>query len=254
MTTSFTQVNKHESKSNKFQVITPSEVQEVLRSHGFERVHLKESRAKHADKQSFQTTIARYRSQDDLGIAGLNLDIIFKMPHLYGKVQAVLGLFRGTCSNQLNVGTSFEDYRIAHKGDALQQIDRAILNMLSSRQELVKEVENMKSTVIDADTARKLAGQAVYIRADQLKSDDIKEVSLSEILKTRRNDDEQLDLFTTFNVIQENIVRRGILYKDSEGNVKRVRSLKDNSNVSLEFNKRLWDAANHLTLNLDKAA
>src|SRR5690242_17655958 len=104
---SFFQDKPYITKSNKFIAVKPSGIEEMLKDHGFNIVHLKTGRARKEDTAAFQTTIARYRSQDAFEVQGLSLDIIFKVPHLYGAITGVLGLFRGVCSNQLNVGTHF---------------------------------------------------------------------------------------------------------------------------------------------------
>src|SRR6185369_2108582 len=118
LTKSFVQNQKHANVSEKFVPIQGLAVAEMLKPQGFDIVHLKTGRAKHADKADFQTTVSRYRSIDTFEIDGLFLDVILKNPHLgRGCSELILGLFRGICSNQLAVGYHFETVKVRHVGE-----------------------------------------------------------------------------------------------------------------------------------------
>jgi len=252
VSTSFVQDQKHVSKSDRFQAIKPALIAEVLDSHGFDLVHLKTGKAKSPDRQDFQTTVARYRSRDGFAIDGLGFDIIFKVPHLYGSLQGVLGLFRGTCANQLNVGTHFETIKVKHLGNPYQELDSLIPRLVAQRESLVDTVKMMQARDVSPSELIKLAQDVASIRLQGI--DNVVKIEIADLLKVRRQDDAKNDLFSCLNVIQENIIRFGLRYQtvsQDENGVQNVRNMtarkiKTESVKAIDLNASIWDAATQL--------
>lgn len=249
---SFVQDQRHGSKSDRFQAIKPSLIAEVLDSHGFDLVHLKTGKSKVADRADFQTTVARYRSRDGFAIDGLGFDIIFKVPHLYGSLQGVLGLFRGTCSNQLNVGTHFENVKVRHLGNPYQELDSLIPRLVAQRESLVETVKMMQARNVTPNELVTLAQDIVKIRLADVQG--LKSIETSDLLKVRRQDDAKNDLFSCLNVIQENVIRFGVRYQIEttfqNGTVsiqnRSTRKIKEESVNAIDLNSSIWDAATKL--------
>ncbi len=252
LSTSFVQDQKHGTKSDRFQAIKPALIAEVLDGHGFDLVHLKTGKAKTQDRADFQTTVARYRSRDQFSIDGLGFDIIFKVPHLYGSLQGVLGLFRGTCANQLNVGTHFESVKVKHLGNPYQELDSLIPRLVAQRQKLVETVQLMQARDVTPSELVALAQDVAAIRLADVKG--LQKVEVTDLLKVRRQDDAKNDLFSCLNVIQENVLRYGIRYQienvDDNGNTQRqnrtARKVREESVKAIELNASIWDAATKL--------
>lgn len=246
---SFIQDQKHVSKSDKFQAIQPSMIAGVLADHGFELVHLKTGKARQADKAAHQTTIARYRSRDQFQIDGLGFDLIFKVPHLYGALQGVLGLFRGTCANQLNVGTHFESVKVRHTGTPIEDLNSLIPRLVAQREVLVETVKMMQAREVTPLELASLARTVSDVRLSGVEN--IASVQVSDLLKPRRTDDRLSDLFTVTNVIQENAMRHGIRYQTrqfSDAGIELVqnrttRPVNEQGLSSIELNASIWDAA-----------
>ena len=146
---SFVQDQTHMSKSlTVMSHIQPSQVAEVLKDHGFDLVGLKSGRGRVADRLDHQTTIARYRSNTDLLIDGLSMDIMFKIPHLTGKLEGRLGFFRGVCANQWNAGKLFETIKFAHLGDVQNELNAAIPRLVAQRAELIDTIRLMQARTV----------------------------------------------------------------------------------------------------------
>lgn len=252
ISTSFIQDQKHVTKSDRFQAIKPSMIAEVLDAHGFDLVHLKTGKAKTADRADFQTTVARYRSRDGFAIDGLSFDIIFKVPHLYGSLQGVLGLFRGTCANQLNVGTHFESVKVKHLGNPLQELDSLIPRLVAQRESLVETVKMMQSRDVTPSELIQLAQDVASIRLQGI--DNVAKVEIQDLIKVRRQDDAKNDLFSCLNVIQENVLRFGLRYQitsvDQNGiqtiRNQTARKVREESVRAIDLNASIWDAATKL--------
>lgn len=250
--TSFLQDAKHDSKSERFKVIQPAHIETVLNDHGFDLVHLKTGQSKKQDRQAFQTTIARYRSRDNFEIEGLNMDLIFKVPHLYGRMVGVLGLFRGVCANQLNVGTHFNVIKVGHVGDPLSQLDTLIPSLVAQRAQLIETVNLMRARDVSPSELVELAREVAQIRLNDVEN--IKKIEIQDLLRVRRQDDAKNDLFSVMNVIQENIIRFGLRYETTsldENGVERSRNMvarkvKTESVKAIDLNASIWDAASKL--------
>lgn len=243
MNNSFTQDQAHLTKSDRFVAIKPSGIQEVLADHGFDLVHLKTSKAKKLENRDFQTTVARYRHNGQFEINGLSLDIIFKVPHLYGSLEGVLGLFRGVCSNQLNVGQRFDSIKIRHVGDPLNILNNTIPSFVKQREALLVIIEKMKQTILTDEQRLEFNKKAVELRMGE------GVVRHANIQRIRRDADLATDLFTHFNVVQENIVRAPLQYVkivDDKEKLFTLKRLNESGPKALELNSQLWDAAQDL--------
>lgn len=251
--TSFVQNQKHLTKTDKFQVIVPESIEAILNDYGFDLVHLKSGKAKSQDRQDFQTTVARYRSRDAFEIDGLSFDLIFKVPHLYGKLIGVLGLFRGVCANQMNVGQWFECIKVSHLGSPMDALRQMIPDLIAQRAKLIAQVNSMSSRDVTPAELQLLAKEVSEMRLDGVKN--ITRIESQDLLRPRRLEDTKSDLFTVLNVLQENVMRHGIRYQtsvtDTETGVISIRNynarkVSDKSVKAIDLNGSIWDIATKL--------
>ena len=258
---SFTQDQAHGTKSAKFVPIQASELQTVLADHGFDLVHLKMGRARLQDRAAHQTTIARYRSAHELTIGGLHMDLVLKVPHLYGALQAFVGTYRQICSNGLVVGQKFASGRVAHVGDALNQLDKILPSLIAQHDQLVDHIRLMQARNVTPSEVAQLTKQVADLRLDGIKN--IVSVQYCDLMRVRRGEDAGQDLFTVLNVLQENVMRYGIRYVTSTPQtldltsqrrpdtirhmtarpVTRNRQGETETVRSVDLNASIWDAA-----------
>lgn len=256
---SFTQDQAHGTKSAKFVPIQASELQTVLADHGFGLVHLKMGRARIADRAAHQTTIARYRSNEALQIGGLWMDLVLKVPHLYGALQAYVGTYRQICTNGLVVGQKFVSGRVMHVGDALNQLDTLLPSLISQHDQLVDHIRMMQARNVTPQEVAQLTQNVAGLRLEGIKN--IRSIQYSDLMRIRRDEDCGTDLFSVLNVLQENVMRYGIRYQtqtvqtDSRGfetnlirnqtarPVTRTRQGDTETVRSVDLNASIWDAA-----------
>lgn len=262
---SFTQDQKHTSKTEAFVAIQPSQIATVLQDSGFNLVHLKMGRAKLQDRAAHQTTIARYRSETELTIGGLHMDLVFKVPHLYGALQAFLGTYRQVCSNGLVVGSKFfEAPRIRHTGDALSQLEALIPVLVSKHDQLVDSIREMQARNVTpsqvADFVREIAN--LRLGLNQGEQSNVVSIQYGDLMRVRRQADSGQDAFSILNVVQENVMRFGVRYvtssQDEQGRtnlrnmtarpVMRNRQGETESVRSVDLNASIWDAASKILM------
>ena len=253
VSTSFVQDQKHASKSDKFVAIQPSQIATVLADHGFDLIGLKSGRAKDPSRADHQTTIARYRSNAAFEVKGLNLDIMFRVPHLYGALEARLGFFRGVCANQWNMGQLFQVEKVRHTGDALSQIDTLIPRLVAQQASLIEMIQLMQARNVTPEELTQLATDVAQARVSDIEN--VSQIKTVDLLRPRRQDDTASDLFTVANVLQENATRFGIRYQtktvNPETNVVSIRDytsrrVNEASVKAIQLNASIWDIATKL--------
>ena len=212
ISTSFIQDQKHATKSERFVQIVPSDIGMRLADQGFELVKLQSGQARKQENIGHQTTIARYRQNNELTIGGHFLDVVFKVPHLTGSVQAFLGTYRQVCSNGLVVGQKFfEAPRIRHTGDALDQIEGLVAGLVSKHDQLIEFIKELQSRDVSPQGLSEFLERAVALRLEN--SENVQNVQYSDLLTVRREADTNKDAYTIYNVVEENINRHGFRYQ-----------------------------------------
>ncbi len=248
--TSFLQDQRHGTKSQRFQPIKPEMIAEVLSPHGFNLASLKTGQAILPDRADHQTTIARYRSQNEMKIGGHYLDIVAKVPHLYGAVELFLGTYRVICGNGMAVGVKFNSFKVKHLGNPADQIKQALPILVAQEQAMVETIQAMQGIQLNFSMQLQLASAAATLRlGDQ--SNLLQQFS-EDLLIARRAEDEREDLYTVFNRIQENLVRNRMRYTTQS--VRLVNGVQETyvrnnttspigerSVRSVDFNRQLWD-------------
>jgi hypothetical protein len=249
---SFVQNQAHTTKTDRFVPIQPSQVATALAGHGFSLVSLKSGNARLADRADFQNTVARYRHADPLSIDGLHMDLVFKIPHLYGALQCFVGTYRQICSNGLVVGQKFVSGRVMHVGDALSQLDALIPTMVSQHDHLVDTIREMQARNVTPSELAQLATNVATLRLAS--TENVSRVFAQDLLKIRRREDSQNDLFSVLNVIQENAIRYGIRYQTTTTDNKGIatvrngtaRRVSETSVKAIDLNVSIWDEASKL--------
>lgn len=154
----------------------------------------------------------------------------------------LLGFIAFLCENGMIVGDMLYRQSFKHVApDLMQQVLLELddiqepINKLSTR---VDAMKNHPTTVADRIL---LADAAIYQRFGQDKSEGFVVDMRRRMLNRRRYEDEADDIYTVMNVIQENVLRGGMMYNTGSS----VRRLNPISEVSrnMQINQSLWITA-----------
>lgn len=162
------------------------------------------------------------------------------------------GLFRFVCSNGLIVSDHEVGATRRHIGSAeaiLEEVD----NILEQGDSVIKRVHRMKQTTLTDAQRLRFAQRALELRyAPKDREDEEKEnlktlstILPEQLLVPRRPEDKGLDLWHTYNVVQENMVVGGLTGKSSNGRATHTRQLRDVRKL-VSVNTGLWDLASSL--------
>jgi len=156
-----------------------------------------------------------------------------------------VGIFRLVCSNGLVVADEkFSDFKIKHKGYSFEELRNVVRQAVEDLPNRVQVMNDMKSRILTETEKRKLAIDAMLIRAgvNTLQYD---EETIDEILEPKRQADKGDDLWRVFNVVQEKITQGDFHAALTGAKVRKVRKIKS-FEKDMKVNKELFKLATAL--------
>lgn len=227
----------HESRSDAYQFIPTANVLDALRSEGFQPYAVAQTRTRVAGKADFTKHMLRLRRGSDMHVEKREElpEIVLTNSHDgTSSYELQLGYYRLVCSNGLISFCETNGMRVRHSGDVVGEVIEGCTRILDDIQLTDQRVDAYKAIGLNRDEQVAFAEQAVALRWD-----DKAPVAASSLLHGRRIGDMKSDLWTTFNVVQENLVRGGLHGRGATGRRMTTRPVQGvNENVRL--NKALW--------------
>jgi hypothetical protein len=239
--------------SERYSFLPTSHVVTGLRDAGWIPVFADEQRIRTAEREGFQKHIIRFRRQNDIKTFNVG-DHVTEMVLLNSHdrssaYQLHAGVFRFACANGMVVADStFSRISLRHQGFDPGQVIEGSFRILDDVPQIETAVDAMRSRMLDTSERTALAEAALIARYDTL---DAAPVSPERILRPKRVADTGHDVWSTFNVIQENMLRGGQkdLYRRNPEKGKRFRRMGEVRGIdeSVKLNKALWHLAQRMT-------
>jgi len=155
--------------------------------------------------------------------------------------QMLPGLFRGVCTNGLVCGQSFGEVRVPHRGNVVEKVIEGAYEVLGIFDRVEDKREAMQSLLLPPPAQHALAKAALTYRFGE----EHQPVTEAQALSPRRWQDEQNDLWTVFNRLQENLSKGGLAGRSAQGKRSHTRAVNSiDSNIKL--NRALWVMAEEL--------
>lgn len=121
--------------------------------------------------------------------------------------QMIPGIFRFVCTNGLVCGNNFGEIRVPHKGDIVGQVIEGAYEVLGVFDKVTENMEAMKEIHLNSDEQHLFGRAALMARyEDENKTP----VTPEQIIPPRRWEDKQNDLWTTWQRVQENMIKGGL--------------------------------------------
>lgn len=226
--------------SEKFGFISSSDLASKLETQGLKLADVVESkiRKNKEERQGFQKHVMRF----DTGLSNKhgNLQVLAINSHEGSSALTFrMGFYRLVCSNGLIVGSDLiPTIKVRHSQGGLLKLNDSIEELLQWQRVAMDNIEKMASRKLSADEFEQLAIESAKIRMGEKFTDKI-----VPLFESKRHEDNSPDLFTAFNVIQENVMRTGFYALNKETNVAtKVRAIRGvESNLSI--NTELFNAA-----------
>lgn len=234
------QDHAHESTSDRYGFVSTKEVLDVLADHGWHPSTIQEMHVRKHSRRGFQQHLIRLRQKANQAmiVGEVIPEIVFLNAHdRSSQVELFSGLFRLACLNGLTVGIGgqFQTYKIRHVGYTAEKVAIALKSIVTETPLIASAVERFQRIELSDREQIAYAESAIELVNDGEKF----AMRPSDVLSARRWDDRKADLWTTFNRVQENVIKGGIRRTTTDGKSRRTREVKS-IDRNVELNRALW--------------
>ena len=235
-------------KSARFAPIATIDAVRALAKEGFSVVGAKQCVAKRADGGPFSKHLLRIRRLND-AVEHRVGDTVFEMllknaNDGSSKWNLMGGLFKIACLNSLVAAlASLENIAVRHTGDALHKVIEGTFTVLAEGQKAIEAPLEWSKINLNDDQRLDYAKAAHLVRFGDAEGNVTTNVKPEQLLSPRRTQDVGNDLWKTFNVVQENVIRGGVpaFGTDTRGRyVRRHTRAINGIDQDLKLNKALW--------------
>jgi hypothetical protein len=161
------------------------------------------------------------------------------------------GLFRIRCLNSLvALQESISNVKVRHTGkDVVNNVIEGTFTVIEDAKLALAAPQDWSQIKLDRDERLAMAEAARVLRFADNEGNVNTPIEATQLLATRRRDDEQNDLWTNFNVVQENVIRGGLHGVAINANNQRRRMSTRAVNgidQDVKLNRALWTLANRM--------
>ena len=241
-------VTAHESRSERFQPIPTIEVLRGLMNEGFMPVGAKQSGTRDETKADFTKHLIRLRRLDDdkrYSVGDTVCEILLKNANDGTSAYDLMaGLFRIRCLNSLVAQTgTLATAKVRHSGDVGGKVIEGTYTVLEEARKALAAPADWSGLALDRDERHAFAEAAHVLRFADADGAVETPIKPEQLLTPRRAGDLGQDLWTTFNVAQENVIRGGLRAwgRDANNRPRRVSTRAVNGiDQDVKLNKALW--------------
>jgi len=233
--------DKHESRSERYTYIPTITLLDNLQREGFRPFFACQTRVRDESKREHTKHMLRLRREGQITGKQVPEIILLNSHDGSSSYQMLPGLFRAVCSNGLVCGESFGEVRVPHKGNVVERVIEGAYEVLGIFDRVEEKRDAMQSLMLPPPAQQALAKAALTYRFGE----EHQPVTESQLLAPRRWQDEAGDLWTTYQRIQENLIKGGLYGRNAKGGRTHTRAIKGiDSDVKL--NRALWVMAENM--------
>lgn len=236
----------HGSRSGRYAYIPTLDLVAGMRAEGFMPVKVSQAKSRADDRKGFGKHLIRFRRQDQLEQAEAREVVLVNSHDGTSGFRLMAGVFRLVCSNGLIVGQTDNEIRVRHSGDAVGRVIEGAYSIVKDFDRVAASIDGMKAVNLTPEHQQAFGRAALALRFDDAENCGIQP---AQIIRPRRSEDQKTDLWTTFNAVQENIIRGGLRgWKvDANGHHARTKTREVNGiDQSVALNRGLWVLAEEM--------
>lgn len=156
------------------------------------------------------------------------------------KLQVGAGLYRLVCSNGLVVPMQeLVNINQRHMNIQMDEVNQITEKFIEISPMIERSVNRMMDVKMDTEKKIDFVNKAIGIRWKN--TEDISTLTLETIINPLRDGDTESNLWNTFNVVQEKLIRGGFV-KEQGRNVRTVKPI-TSLNMDTMINQKLWELA-----------
>ena len=242
----------YDAMSAKYTYVPTVEIIQGLMKLGFQPFSAIESRTRVEEKRGFVKHMLRFRHADmtqALVVGDVIPEVIVINSH-DGECcfKLIAGLYRLVCSNGLMVSDAeIDSISVRHTGNILQDVVDGSQRLIGDAQKSLGTVQRWQQLQLTDGERNAFAESAHTLRFADSDGKITTPITPAQLLTPRRYADQGKDLWTTFNVTQENALKGGlsaIRRNENGGRVRRV-SMREVKAIDgqTNLNRALWTLA-----------
>ena len=239
----------YEKQSDRYAFVPTLAVIEGMRQHGYLPVKASQSRSRIEGKAMFTKHMVRFRSAQNLEllqVGDTTVEVVLVNSHDgTSAYELSLGAFRLACSNGMMVSEGLvSSLKIRHTGNILDRVLSGTDQLVLDAPKVTETIQQWKQILLTDGEQQIFAESALSLRFE-----DSAPVEATRLLQVRRNADQGQDLWSTFNRVQENVIRGGLRYyiTPESGRVHRNRTREVKGiDQNIRLNRELWTMAQKL--------
>lgn len=228
--------------SSRYTFVPTAEVVETMDRAGFYVVEARQTQAR-TREPAYAAHALRFRKrQAQVFVDEVIPEILVLNSHDGSTSYHVrIALYRAVCTNGLIVGDRlFPVWKVPHRGTVATEILNAAMDLNSRFGNLGETIEAMRHTRLDAPRRMAFAADALSLRYPE-ESVGVA-VAPADLLKAKRPEDEGSDVWTTYNVVQEHLIRGGLTRRTPTNRIVKTRGIRA-IREDVRINVGLWDRA-----------
>lgn len=238
-----------------YQHITTGQAVDILADFGFRPTQCAQVKSRTRSAEKYAHHMLALSNPDLRGSEGVPQIVLYNAGNGRHALRMFAGFYRFICSNNLVAGSGFE-VKAHHSKASASNFERMIGATAESFPGMMKAIDRMKATPVDINQEAALARKAVDLRWDKLKDKHLTEngiipgnystpTTAASLIQVRRAGDLKSSLWTTYNKIQEGLIRGGVdtfsVTKRNPGGVNRKARPVTGVKAGLDINRKLWD-------------
>jgi len=234
-----------ESTSAKYAFIDTKKAISAFEKAGWHPVTMCVTRAWALNRVGFQRHMIRFRNtKAKLSVGDIIPELIYENSHDGSCTYKIHGgLYRLKCENGLVIAEipSFESVKVRHYGLISDRVEDANKYMMKSLSWLSHRIRELKTLDMTRDKQNSYAWDALNLRYKS-NSDVLKRIDYQELLTPLRKEDNANDLWTTYNKVQEHLIK-GIYQIMRPQNDEVLVNAKPLTNIKelIRVNSELWE-------------
>ena len=237
--------------SQNYRFLPTISVVNALRDSGYNVVKATQSRCRIEGKGDFTKHMIRLRHSthiNPINIGDEVPEIVLVNSHDRSSAfKLMLGIFRLVCSNGMVVASQkIESLSVRHTGsdNLLNEVIDVTAEIINEAPKAIDQIHRFKGIILTPDEQIAFASGAKELLTTSI------DIKPERLLNVRRYDDYgspdgSRDIWKTFNVVQENMIRGGVRGVNANNRLMRTREVKS-VQADININKALWKYAEEI--------
>lgn len=242
-------IDKHASRSDKFIAVPTIDVVRELQRHDFLPVGAKQSRTRDASRKDYTKHLIRFRHASTItpsrATGGVPEIILRNANDGTSSYDLMAGVWREVCLNGLVVCTQgLDSVKVRHNGrKVIDDVIEGTYRVLGQTESYMAAPLQWQGITVSREAAKAYAESAHMLRFDSTDTP----IKPEQLLVPRRVEDRATDLWTVFNVVQENAIKGDLSGTrasiDASGHLRTRRVTTrpiDGIDQNVKLNQALW--------------